>query len=138
MRRWILGVAVLLTFSACKSVKTGAKEHFAKKFSCPDDRVSNIERKDIMWGSFILEQQKQEPPEEVKKDPGRLAKWQKDKADENKELKSHLDSLDVYEGNGCDHKVIMACYHTGDSEGGCDPSSVSCSDQEVEKKKVTP
>jgi hypothetical protein len=121
---------ILLSLAACKSNKSGAREHFAKKFSCPEDRVTIVERSDMKWGSIILDGQQPEPPAEIKADPGRLAKWQKDKADEQKESRATLDALDVFEGNGCNHSALMGCGHASDSEGGCDPSHVVCWERE--------
>jgi hypothetical protein len=127
--------AVLLALGGCKSIKTGAREHFGKEFSCPDDRITIVERSDLKWGSIILDQNQPEPPTEIKGDPGRLAKWKEEKEKEKKDSRSTLDALDVFEGKGCDHSVLMGCGHSGNNEGGCDPSSVSCWHVEQDKKK---
>jgi len=127
MRSGLFGVVlVLFSVAGCKTTKTGAKEYFAKEFSCPDDRVTIAPRSDIKWGTIILDRNQPEPPAEIKGDPGRLAKWKEEREKEKKESRSTLDALDVFEGHGCDHDVLMGCGHSGDQEGGCNPNQVSC------------
>ena len=43
------------------------------------------------------------PPDEVKKDPARLAKWQQDQAERRKRQSSTYSDYDVFEVSGCGH-----------------------------------
>lgn len=133
--RLVLALLLPLAVVGCKTTKTGAKEYFAKEFSCPDDRVRIVPRSDVKWGSIILDQDQAAPPDEVKNDPGRYAKWKSEREKEKAEMRGTLDALDVYEGHGCDHDVLMGCGHSGDQEGGCSPSQVSCWHRDMNKKK---
>ncbi|MBL9028239.1 MAG: hypothetical protein JNL21_38960 [Myxococcales bacterium] len=104
---WALCVLIFSTVG-CKGLETGAKEHFGEKFSCPEDRVEVRARPDLKWSKVVFGDRPQEgPPDEVKKDPGRLAKWHEDHKDDN---------------------AIMACYHPGDSEGHMETNRVACTD----------
>jgi len=135
MRRVVV-VVICLAFVAlvsCKRVSTGAKEYYGKEFSCPDGRFTIKERPDLKWGSIILDGNHEEPPDEIKKDPGRVAKWREEKNKEKEESRSTLDRLDVFEAEGCDHHVLMGCGHSTTNEGGCDASSVSCWTQDQKK-----
>ncbi len=121
---WALCVLIFSTVG-CKGLETGAKEHFGEKFSCPEDRVEVRARPDLKWSKVVFGDRPQEgPPDEVKKDPGRLAKWHEDHKDDN----ATLDRLDVFEAKGCGHELIMACYHPGDSEGRMETNRVACTD----------
>jgi hypothetical protein len=132
MKRSILLFALLATIS-CKRLATGAREEFAKKYSCPENRVAVTERSDLHYGDLVVQAQTEEPPEDVKKDPERLAKFKKDKADEKSELKNNLNSnLDMFAVKGCDHDVLMGCGHATDSDGSSQLNRVVCF--EINKK----
>lgn len=132
MKRSILLLALLAIIS-CKRLSTGAREEFAKKYSCPENRVTVTERSDLHYGDLAVQPSVEEPPDDVKKDPERLAKFKKDKAEEKSELKSTLNSnLDMFGVKGCDHDVLMGCGHASDSDGSSDMSHVVCF--EISKK----
>ena len=111
--RWVLGLTICSAFG-CKSLETGAKEHFAKKYSCPEDRVEAHARPDLRWSKIVFGDRPEEvPPDEVKNDPGRLAKWNED----HQGNAASLDKFDVFEAKGCGHEQIMACLHPKDDQG---------------------
>jgi len=124
-----------LAAPACKGLKTGAKEEFAKKYSCPDDRVKVVERKDLQAYEVIFgKTEEKEPPDEVKDDPERLAKWKADHAESDSKGRSYFNSsYDVFQVSGCDHDVVMACHHPTGSKGGQRMDQVSCSEQKEDR-----
>jgi hypothetical protein len=115
----------------CKRMKTGALEHFSAKYSCPADRITVRERDDIK-GSQVNPPYQESPPDEVKKDPARLAVWEKTQRDKNAELYAILDNKDVFEVRGCEHAVFLACWRYTDQTGN-GGSGVSC-----DEGKITP
>ena len=117
-------LAMAVGAAGCKSLKTGATEHFARDYSCPEDRVVAKERSDIAGSSLFAGPPTGAPPAEVKSDPGRLAKWQADRAKEQKTMSDVYDSFTVFEVSGCDHEAFYACIHPAKVNGGADP--VSC------------
>ncbi|WP_148314293.1 hypothetical protein [Sorangium cellulosum] len=120
----------------CKRLKTGAREEFGRKHSCPEDRITVRSRDDVKWGAIVLAKRPAEaPPDEVKNDPGRLAKWQKDRAEEDAATRESLDELDVFEVKGCGHEVFMACAHPGGGAGeGVATDEVVCWEQPTTKR----
>jgi hypothetical protein len=123
----LLLVLGLLT-PACKALKTGAREEFAKKFSCPDDRVEVVERKDLLAYDVLYgdrDELAKAPPEEVAADPERLAKWKADHQASDDTNRNFYNGFTVFEVSGCDHEVLMACHHPSGKYKGINP--VSCS-----------
>ena len=132
---FLLLVAVVLSIG-CKRLKTGAREEFGRKHSCPEDRITVSSRDDVTWSSLVLASSPAEaPPDEVKNDPGRLAKWHKDRAEEDAATRERLDELDVFEVKGCGHEVLMACAHPAGSSGeGVATDEVVCWEQAIPKR----
>jgi hypothetical protein len=129
----VSSVVAALTATACKKLATGAREEFARKYSCPEERVEVKERPDVKWGQLTMPPSADEqPPAEVKNDPGRLAKWRADQSESGEaKLRAHYDAMDVFEVRGCDHALLMACKHPT-SQGGTTMSSVMCSDRPLD------
>lgn len=121
-------VLMVAALGGCKRLKTGAREEFSKQYACPLERVEVIARGDLRYGDLLPKAAEAEPPDEVKRDPGRLAKWKQDRADERKELRSTLDSIDVFQARGCGHDTLYGCWHPGNSEGNAQADEVSCSE----------
>jgi hypothetical protein len=114
----LLVVFVVLSSTGCKRLKTGAREDFAERYSCPEERVEVRERTDVKWSTVVLGGATQEaPPAEVKDDPARLAKWNADRAEKDAETRKSLDNLDVFQVSGCGHDELVACAHPRDGEG---------------------
>jgi hypothetical protein len=109
MRR-LIGLTLFL--AGCQGLESGAKEQFGSKYSCPADRVTAKQRSDLR-GSQVLGTRStpRDPPDEVKRDPARLAKWNADREKERSSIESLYDSDDVFEVSGCDHTVFMGCHH---------------------------
>jgi hypothetical protein len=114
----VLG-SLVASAASCKKIETGAREEFARKHSCPEDRVEVKARPDVKWGQLTMPPDRDtQPPDEVKNDPGRLAKWQADQAESGPgRMRTHLDSLDVFEFHGCGHDALMACKHPTSTDG---------------------
>ena len=127
----VLMFLMSLAVGACKRNQTGALEHFATRYSCPEDRVTVRARPDVKFGQHTLgDERVPAPPDELKGDPARVAKWREDQAKGGQaKLREHYDSLDVFEVHGCNHEALMACNHPGNAKGGgIDTSRVSCTE----------
>ncbi len=99
----ILGICAI-TVTGCKGVATGAKEHFSKDFSCPEDRVEVRERPDLHPSDGKTPET---PSKEIAADPARLKMWQaaQDSA------RASTDSNDtIIEARGCGHEKLQACH----------------------------
>jgi hypothetical protein len=81
---------------------SSASEQFGTQFSCPKDRVEAKRRPDLDPSNAVPVTQ---PPDEVKSDPGRLAKWNADQ-DKRRSLKS---DQQVFEVTGCGHTQLLNC-----------------------------
>lgn len=90
--------------SGCKKVTQGAKEHFAKDFTCPIDRVEVRPRKDLRPSDF---EKRPRPSKEIAADPERLALWQ---AEQKKSLEWMDNHDEIIEANGCGHEALYACH----------------------------
>lgn len=130
--------AFLLLFffsAACsrsQSDADGAKSEFAKRYSCPEERVTVKQRKDLDPAALLNPPVKVDPPDEVKKDPGRLAKWQADrKAEDDQAASGYRRSYTVFETEGCDHRVLLACTHADilGSSNGSGGTALSCQEK---------
>jgi len=119
-------LALLAAAGGCKRLQTGAREEFAKAYSCPEERVSVRARSDLKYGDLVLSSSlQQEPADEVKKDPVRLAKWESDRRKEQAELRERLNRLDVFEVKGCAHVALLGCAHP-EAGDGIATDQVSC------------
>jgi hypothetical protein len=127
VRRASIVIVVLIAAGAlsCKGKTTGAKEYFAKEYSCPENQVT-IASSTTKWGDLILAHSTEEPPDEVKNNRERLAKWRKDRDDEKREMRERLNDLDTFDVSGCGHTAVVACWRPGNGEGSPDLSRVAC------------
>ena len=113
-----LALSLPLVLASCKGLDSGAREEFAKKYSCPESRVAVKAREDLKYGDLILgTSTTKTPPDEVKRDPERLAKWEADQRKENQESRENLNRLSVYEVTGCDHRAFLGCAHPSTGDG---------------------
>jgi hypothetical protein len=121
---------VLLPFvaAACKQLSSGAREDFAARYSCPEDRVEVKPRADIPPAQALARpgEVAPSPSDEVKRDPARLAKWQKDQADRREARLSTYIGYEVLEATGCGHTELLVCHHPGGSKGGTRTGDVTC------------
>ena len=96
--------APLFATPACggPSLLEGARAQFANEHTCPQARVSVTERTDIpahvLWAPL-------RPPADVASDPGRLAMWQRQQRDDEREA----DRRTVVDVAGCGHAERLAC-----------------------------
>src|SRR5690349_10774430 len=97
LRVGLVLAAGALSLAGCKKLTTGAREEFAKKYSCPLDRVGVRLREDLRYGDLVVEEPDDPPPEEVKRDPARLAKFKADRARQLSAARASLNDLDVFE-----------------------------------------
>jgi hypothetical protein len=129
-------LAAALPAAGCKRLATGARETFARDYSCPEDRVEVIERADIGYSSLFEPPPPGTPAPEVAADPERLAKWKSDQEEARATLTRNFDrSMTVYQVTGCDHEVLMGCQHRTDYDGAKDLSRVNCFTPEGGKKR---
>ena len=132
MRRPLLAAACLLLLSlaatACKQLTSGAREDFAARYSCPEDRVEVKERSDLQPVQALgkANEVPATPPDEVKRDPARYAKWQQDQADRRESKLARYIGYEVIEVNGCGHTDILVCHHPSGSKGGTRTAEVVC------------
>ncbi len=99
-------LAVLVTtlvLSACKSKEQGARESFSKDFTCPEDRVEVRARPDVKRSDL---DKREEPPADIKADPGRLELWQSRKDEERKKSD---DGCEMFEARGCGKQTLLCC-----------------------------
>jgi hypothetical protein len=124
---WVL-VVVAVGLPGCKRLSTGAREHFARKLSCPEERVTVKPREDLRYGELVAKVvQAEVPPDEVKRDPERLAKFQRDQAQAKAEQVASLDGVDVFEVTGCGHTQLLGCAHpVGGSDNSAQSDLVNC------------
>jgi hypothetical protein len=116
-----------LSVSGCKRLTRGARERFGTQFSCPEDRVEVRARDDLDPGMVVYPAET--PPEEIKDDPGRLAKWKKDLEAHRDRWRDADDKAEVFDVSGCGHAARYVCYHPRSmsaNAGSIDESSVEC------------
>ncbi len=109
-----LGALLLLASTGCPSLKGAAKEDFSTEFTCPEDRVQVLERKDLRASEKLFGMAASEPPEEVRADPARLTLWREREADRVRQANSNYT---MFEANGCGHQAIYACARGVDTNG---------------------
>jgi hypothetical protein len=145
MHRLCLSVGFLLVAvwgpCACKALKTGAREEFATKYSCPDDRVQVVERGDLQAFDLLAANRDTSadvPPAEVAADRERLAKWRTDREESNKQnRRSYNSAYRVFEVRGCNHEALMACTHPQNGSGGTLVGRVHCTEKDDSLKSKT-
>ncbi len=125
----LLIAALPALVSGCKRLGTGAREDFARRYSCPEDRIAVNARSDLRAQDVLGAGQQPEvqPPHEVKSDPGRYAEWKKDQAEQQRRLAASYADWEVFELTGCGHAATLACHHprTPDQQGDY-PTLVAC------------
>jgi hypothetical protein len=131
MRTASITVFALAASTGCrKSLSEGAREAFARKHSCPEDRVIVQQRDDVNPAEIVPGFEGEEPPPEVAADPDRLAKWKQDVEEKRAKAEDAVSSLAVFEVSGCDTSMVMLCNHprVPHSKGGysIQPHKVVC------------
>lgn len=122
-----LALLALLALGSCKRLATGAKEEFGEKLSCPVDRVVVKGRSDLKYGDLVIAQRTAElPPEEIGKDPQRLAKWQNDRRKAQEKQQRDLNGLAMFEVSGCDHTLLLGCRHPSHDGNSIATHEVEC------------
>ncbi len=103
--RNLAGLAIaVVTIAGCRSKEQGAREHFSKDVTCPEDRVEVKARTDLHPSDWL---EKRTPPADIASDPGRLSMWQAQQAD----LRSRADTQDdIFEASGCGTQKLYACH----------------------------
>jgi hypothetical protein len=86
----------------------GARERFEKSWSCPEDRVVAKVRTDLDPLQFHPAKVKT-PPEEVRDDPARYAKWNADQEAERQTQRAAYAGHKLVELDGCGHTEIQDC-----------------------------
>jgi hypothetical protein len=99
--------AMVIVGTGCKRLSTGAKEEFASKYTCPEDRVGVRPRTDLSAYDVTFGRARA-PSSEIARDPERLRLWNEQQKDKQR---SWDRSFEVFEVTGCGHKVLMTCAH---------------------------
>jgi hypothetical protein len=100
-----------------------ARAEFGRAYGCPEDRIRVSPRDDVKWSTVVMSGHETwgTPPPDVKKDPARLRKWQKDKEEEERPLKELLDTFSVFEARGCGHDDLVGCKRPAKHNGFGNP-----------------
>lgn len=101
----------------------GAREQFGKQFSCPDDRIRAKRRTDLEIATTATSAT---PPDEVKADPERLAKWQADHAMEQAASSKRASERQRFELDGCGHSELLDCRPHHGPNGAVYPNWADC------------
>jgi hypothetical protein len=112
--RWAIELVLiaLVGLTGCrKSLADGAREEFARRHSCPEDRVTVQERDDANAAEIAFGFEEGEPPPEVAADPERLAKWKQDAEEKRTRAEDGASSLGIFEVGGCDTSMLLVCNH---------------------------
>jgi hypothetical protein len=115
-----LGGAIIGGAGCGKSYEQGVREAHGREFSCPVERITararpDVDAHDATFGPST-------PPDEVKRDPARLAIWKKQQRETHDLWNSHGE---VWEASGCGHDVVYQCGRpNGKGQNGF---GVSCS-----------
>ena len=110
-------VLVVLLSAGCQGRKGAARDEFVKEQSCPASSVIVTSRKgDPDAIAHFHTPSKQTPPEEVAKDPARLAQWNMDH--DPTEEGRRAERMDIYEARGCGHVTLYECM---DDDNSGDP-----------------
>lgn len=120
MRRFasLAACPLLLATAGCASMTHEVETQFSNKYTCPRERVVVVERPGI--AAHTVTSEDATPPDEVARDPQRLALWNQQQA------KKHADEdqKTVFDATGCGHAERYACV----SVGGDGDSGVVCED----------
>jgi hypothetical protein len=115
----VLVLLLALATSGCKSLKSGARESFARKYSCPEDRVEIAPRKELRAADLLLPKTVETlPADEIKNDPGRLQKWRDDRAAVREQQVRLYERYEVFAATGCDKSALVCCQHPIVTSGG--------------------
>ena len=113
----VLPVTSVLALAGCRKDETIAREMFAGRFTCPEDRLTVTTRKDLRAVDVAF--RAKPAPSDVSADPARLASWNKEQAREAADFASFT----VVEVKGCEHDVLFACgdlrVTVGSTRHGC-------------------
>jgi hypothetical protein len=108
--RRLAAIAVLLSLAACGRLADGARQEFIAKYSCPKERVTLAEIKDVKPSQlFAADWSPATPTDEVRGDPGRLAQWRAGEDERRKNWESWINSSRLFRLIGCGHAVVLAC-----------------------------
>lgn len=103
----------LILLSGCRA--TEAKEAFARRFSCPSDKVEVRSRADLnYYDVHPRAMPRDEPPAEVKSDASRLAVWQ----EQRRGAMATKNGEAVYEVTGCGHTLLYSCTYSPSCHAG--------------------
>jgi hypothetical protein len=113
LRRFLVFFGAL-SLVACGRLPEGARQYFIDKYSCPADRVTLTEIRDVKPSEvFAADWREATPPEEVTADPGRLEQWRAREDERRKSWESWINSSRLFEVSGCGHRLVLACRKPG-------------------------
>ncbi len=109
-----------------KSLDKGAREEFSRIHLCPIDRVEVRRRADLTpWDLHVAKWGGSRPPDEVARDPERLALW---KEQERARQERENEDAEVFEVRGCGRQVLWSCDHPTVAGGEVYIGMVSCTE----------
>jgi hypothetical protein len=115
---WLLGTI------GTKPLGKGAREEFSRVHLCPISRVEVRPRSDLTpWDLHVAKWGRSTPPDEVARDPERLALW---KEQEREREDRENGDAEVFEVRGCGRQVLWSCDHPGGPGGEIYSGMVSC------------
>jgi hypothetical protein len=121
---------VVPLLAGCTSLATGARQDFARRVTCPADKVSVVRRPDVpphTFYSFFVNESS--PPADVAADPSRLSLWQQERDKKIRDADAKCGDggmCDVFEVAGCGQRQVVYCYHpVAPMEGGGEGNSLS-------------
>ena len=116
-----LALIAAVCLVACRSDETIARDLFAARFTCPNERITVAPRKDLRAVDLAI--RPEDPPKDIAADPGRLALWQQEQA----RRAADYDGKSVMQARGCDHEVFYICgqlrVSVGATRYGCSGAS---------------
>lgn len=119
--RRLLVLVGMLSLAACGQLSKGARQYFVDKYSCPAARVTLAEMRNAKPSDvFAADWRAATAPQEVAVDPARLAQWRATEDARRKSWESWINSSQLFELNGCGHRLVLACRLPGQrsSPGG--------------------
>ena len=116
-----LCVALFALLAGCKGTDAAAREAFARAESCPPSSITVTPRKDAEAMAHFYRPPSEQPPDEIARDPARLAQWKQTHAEDDAWVRKSLEDYDLFEVKGCGHTSFYKCtnYYDGDAHS-CD------------------
>jgi hypothetical protein len=120
-RLLLAALVAAVSTAGCKKLSTGARESFGRIYSCPDNQITVTARDDLKASTLMAggaSGPEEQPPEEVKREPARLAKWREERAKDREFAEKRYERHEVFAVTGCGHSSLLCCEHPHVTSGG--------------------